>query len=166
MMIPSFLLLVPQYFQFHKLNLTNNLFVLMVIYAVQAIPLPVYMLTGFIKNINDSFIEAAVIDGANEFYVFSRVVLPFVRPILFFLCLGNIMGTWNEFVVALTFINDEKLYTVPIGLSYLVNQMSYRVEYGSLFAALVIAMIPILVLYAIFQKYIIHGMESSDGLKG
>ncbi len=166
MMIPSSLLLVPLYFQFYELNLTNNLFVLMVIYAVQGIPLPIFLLSEFMANIDDAFIEAATIDGASEFVIFSRVVLPFVKPILFFLCLGNIMGTWNEYVTALTFLKDEALYTVPIGISYLVNQMNYRVEFGSLFAALVMAMIPILILYAIFQKQILNGMGTSDGLKG
>jgi len=166
MMIPGVLLIIPLYFQMYNLHLTDNLFVLMVIYAVQSLPLGIFLLVGFIKNINGAFIEAAVIDGAGEWYVFTRVVIPFVRPILFFLGLGNIMGTWNEYVMALTFIQTEEKFTVPIGLSYLSQTMQYRADFGALFAGLVIATLPILILYFLFQKQILTGTEASEGLKG
>lgn len=163
MMIPSVLLLTPLYFQLQEINLTDNLLVLMAIYAVQGLPVPLFMVTGFVKNIDNSFLEAAVIDGASEWQIFSKVVVPMVKPILFFSCLGNVMGTWNEYTTALVFISSETKYTVSIGLHFLEQAAGDK---GVLFAGLVIALLPILILYGIFQKQIQDGVSASDGVKG
>ena len=76
------------------------------------------------------------------------------------------MGSWNDFTTALTYIKNEDLYTVPVGLSYLTNSMTYHAEYGPMFAGLVLTMLPILILYGIFQKQLIQGTMASDGVKG
>ena len=110
--------------------------------------------------------EAAEIDGASEFKKFFSIVIPCVKPALFVTILNNVLGTWNEYILALTFLSDEGKYTVPIGLSQLQNSATYRVEYGGLFAGLVIAMIPILIVYACFQKQLQEGVKSQGGVKG
>lgn len=166
MMIPGILLLVPQYFQLLKINFTDNLFVLILLYAVGGVPAAVFILTGFMKNINNSFIEAALVDGATEWQIFKNIIIPFTKPAIFFVCLGNIMGSWNDYTTALTFIKEERFYTVPIGLAYLTNSMAYHADYGPMFAGLVLSMAPILILYAIFQKHLLRGEVSSDGIKG
>ncbi len=162
-MVPSVLLLTPLYYQLEKAGLTDNLFVLMVIYAVQGLPVPLFLVIGFVRKIDQSFLEAATIDGAGEWTIFSRVVLPLIKPILFFSCLGNIMGTWNEYTTALVFINSEEKYTVSIGLHFLEQAAGDK---GVLFAGLVISLVPILVLYGLFQKQIQEGVSTSDGVKG
>ena len=78
----------------------------------------------------------------------------------------NVMGTWNEYITALTFIRDKAKYTIAIGLSYLTNSGTYDVNYGRTFAGLAIALVPILIIYAIFQKQLQSGMSSSEGIKG
>lgn len=167
MMIPSILVLVPLYFQLEdlKTGLTDNLITLMVVYAVQMIPVPIFLLVGFMKGINNSFIEAAVIDGAGEWYVFTKIVLPFVRPVLMFICLGNVMGTWNEYTTALTFLDSESNYTISIGLARLSSMFGYSSEYGAIFAGLTISLIPIIVLYILFQREIQQGTDISEGVK-
>ena len=167
MMIPSILMLVPLYFQLEaiKEGITDNLFTLIIVYAVQAIPSAIFLLTGFIEGINNAFIEAAVIDGANEWQIFFKLVVPFNKPILFFLCLTNFMGTWNEYTTALTFLTSPSNYTISIGLQKMTSMFSYGNEHGAVFAGLVISMLPILILYSMFQKQIMHGTDSSEGLK-
>lgn len=166
MAIPGVLVLVPQYFMFLNMKLTNNLWALSLLYAVRSVPFAVFIMTGFMKSINNSLLEAAEIDGASEFKKFFSIVLPCVKPALFVTVLNNVLGTWNEYILALTFLTDESKYTVPIGLAQLQNESTYRVEYGGLFAGLVIAIIPILIVYACFQKQLQEGVKAQGGVKG
>ena len=172
MMIPSVLTLVPLYYMSEEITmnlgipLTDNLISLSVMYAITGMPFYVFMLTGFMRGINDSLLEAAELDGASQFDIFFRIILPLVKPSLFVVGLLNVMGTWNEYMTALTFLHDESNYTIAIGLSYLTNAGTYDVDYGRLFAGLAIALIPILIMYAIFQKQLQNGIASNEGVKG
>ena len=172
MMIPSVLTLEPVYYMSEEITmslgipLTDNLISLSVMYAITGMPFYVFMLTGFMRGINNSLLEAAELDGASQFAIFFRIILPLVKPSLFVVGLLNVMGTWNEYMAALTFLHDESNYTIAIGLSYLTNAGTYDVDYGRLFAGLAIALIPILIMYAIFQKQLQNGIASNEGVKG
>ena len=184
MMIPGALLLVPLYFQVSSIgnviqralqvilnkpdltiNISDNLVSLAIIYAVQSLPVPIFLVTGFVKGVNKSFLEAARIDGAGEWSIFSRVVLPFVKPIVLFQCLTCFMGTWNEYLTALTFLESDKNYTLSVGIQKLIAQFTYQSDYGAIFAGLVISLLPILILYILFQNVIQNGTDMSEGLK-
>lgn len=172
MMIPGVLTLVPLYYMSEDITmklgipLTDNLISLSVMYAITGMPFYVFMLTGFMRGINNSLLEAAELDGASQFSIFFRIILPLVKPSLFVVGLLNVMGTWNEYMTALTFLHDESNYTIAIGLNYLTNAGTYDVDYGRLFAGLAIALIPILILYAFFQKQLQNGIASNEGVKG
>ena len=172
MMIPSVLTLVPLYYMSEEITmnlgipLTDNLISLSVMYAITGMPFYVFMLTGFMRGINNSLLEAAELDGASQFAIFFRIILPLVKPSLFVVGLLNVMGTWNEYMTALTFLHDESNYTIAIGLSYLTNAGTYDVDYGRLFAGLAIALVPILIMYAVFQKQLQNGIASNEGVKG
>ncbi len=172
MMIPSVLTLVPLYYMSEEITmnvglpLTDNLISLSVMYAITGMPFYVFMLTGFMRGINNSLLEAAELDGASQFSIFFKIILPLVKPSLFVVGLLSVMGTWNEYMTALTFLHDESNYTIAIGLSYLTNAGTYDVDYGRLFAGLAIALVPILVMYAIFQKQLQNGIASNEGVKG
>ncbi|MBQ3132786.1 MAG: carbohydrate ABC transporter permease [Clostridia bacterium] len=166
MMIPTILLTIPLYFMMFNLGLTDNRAALGAIYALQSLPGGLYLLIGFVKNINNAFIEAAEIDGAGEWYIFTRVILPFVKPTVLYLAVVKIMSTWNEYVLALTYLRTESKFTVPIGVSYLTNTMEYRVDFGAMFAALTISVLPIFILFAVFQKHILSGVDAGEGVKG
>lgn len=184
MMIPGALLLVPLYFQVSSIgdvlqrvlrvilgipdlsfNITDNLITLSVIYAVQALPVGVFLLTGFVRSVDKSFLEAARIDGAGEWHIFTKVVFPFIRPIVMFQCLTKFMGTWNEYLTALTFLESEDKYTLSVGIQKLITQFTYQSDYGAIFAGLLISIIPILILYILFQNVIQNGTDMSEGLK-
>ena len=166
MMVPAVLMLVPLYYFADAAHMTDSLVWLSVIYAIQGMPFSVFMMVGFVRGIHDALLEAATIDGASQFTIFFRIIVPLSKPSLFVVALLNVMGTWNEYITALTFIRDSSKYTIAIGLSYLTNSGTYDVNYGRTFAGLAIALVPILVIYAIFQKQLQNGMSSGDGVKG
>lgn len=164
--IPGVLILVPQYFMFLNANLTDNLLVLALLYSISSAPISIMMQLGFMQSIDNALLEAADIDGASEFSKYWNIIIPCAKSALFLTALNSIMGSWNEFIKALTFIRDETKYTVAIGLSYLQSSSTYSVEYGGLFAGLVIAMIPIIIVYTIFQKPLQEGIKIDGGVKG
>ncbi len=175
MMIPSALVLIPLWFQLRTIGnnllgsnraFTDNIFMVALIYAVQALPASIFLLVSFIRSIHNGFIEAAVMDGAREWTIFSRIILPFVRPILTFVSLGHIMNVWNEYTLARTFLESEKNYTISLGIQSIQNAFTYSFEYGALFACLVLSVLPIMILYIVFQKQIQNGTDASEGIKG
>lgn len=164
--IPGVLVLVPQYFMFLNMHLTDKLWVVAVLIALHALPSNIIMQTGFMRSMDEALFEAADIDGATEFQKYYYVMVPCVKSALFLTALTSILGSWNDFITTLTYIKDEAKYTVSVGLSYLQSASTYSVEYGGLFAGLVIAMIPILIVYAIFQKPLQEGIRIDGGVKG
>ena len=167
MMVPQMLLLIPLLSFAKKLHMVDGWYVLptlMLLNAIQGVPFYVFLTLPFMKGINNDILEAAKIDGANEFTSFFRVVLPMVKPPLFIVTLLSFTGIWNEYVMSITFIKDPSMFTLSAGLNSLMTNSTFG--YGVKFAALIISMIPILVIYAIFQKPLQNGLSSSDGVKG
>ena len=167
MMVPQMLLLIPLLQMCKKLNMTKNnvvLFTLMITNALQGVPFYVFLLTPFMRSINNSILEAAEIDGANQFQSFITLVLPMIVPAIFMVGLLSFVGIWNEYVMSITFIKDPTKYTLSAGINELMNDA--KAGQTLKFAALIIAMLPILIIYAIFQKPLQNGLSSSDGVKG
>ncbi len=167
MMIPTVLLIYQLYFQLNSIvgGLTDNLIVLALVYAVQGIPAGVFLLTAFVSGIDKSFMEAAKIDGAGEWCIFSRIIIPFILPVVLFLGLTQFMGSWNEYLTALTFLDSDTKLTLSVGIQRLITKFTYESDYGIIFSSLVISLLPILLLYAMFQKVIQNGTDISDGIK-
>ena len=163
MMIPAVLMLTPLYYMFDSFGWTDSLPALVLIYSVVSLPAGILLVTGFVRQINDVFLEAAYVEGASEIHIFLKIIVPMIKPILFFSVLGNIMGTWNEYTTALTFISSPDKYPVSIGLHFMETSVGDK---GIVFAGLVIALVPILVLYGLFQKQIQEGVSIDSGVKG
>ena len=167
MMVPQMLLLIPLLQMCKKMNMTKSnvvLFTLMITNALQGVPFYVFLLTPFMRSINNSILEAAEIDGANQFQSFITLVLPMIVPAIFMVGLLSFVGIWNEYVMSITFIKDPTKYTLSAGINELMNDA--KTGETLKFAALIIAMLPILIIYAIFQKPLQNGLSSSDGVKG
>lgn len=167
MMVPQMLLLIPLLQMCKKLNMTKSnvvLFTLMITNALQGVPFYVFLLTPFMRSINNSILEAAEIDGANQFQSFIMLVLPMIVPAIFMVGLLSFVGIWNEYIMSITFIKDPTKYTLSAGINELMNDA--KAGQTLKFAALIIAMLPILIIYAIFQKPLQNGLSSSDGVKG
>ncbi len=164
--IPMVLILVPLFFLCDKLHMTNSLLGLILVYPVLYLPFAIFMLAGFFKGVPDSIIEASRLDGASEFGIFFRIALPLVRSGLLIVAIVNVMNYWNEYTFALTFLSDETKFTLSIGIKYLSSTMKYRTDFGALFAGLVISMIPVLLLYAVFNRQLQEGMAANSAVKG
>ena len=167
MMVPQVLLLIPLFQMCKKMNMTKSnvvLFTLMITNALQGVPFYIFLLTPFMRGINNSILEAAEIDGANQFQSFITLVLPMIVPAIFMVGLLSFVGIWNEYVMSITFIKDPTKYTLSAGINELMNDA--KAGQTLKFAALIIAMLPILIIYAIFQKPLQNGLSSSDGVKG
>ena len=167
MMVPQMLLLVPLLQFCKKLNMVSGgqvIFTLMLTNALQGVPFYVFMLTPFMRGLNNAIFEAAEIDGANQFQIFAKLVIPMIIPAILMVGLLSFVGIWNEYVMSITFIKKSQYYTLSVGINSLMNDANVR--YPVRFAALVLAMVPILIVYAIFQKPLQEGLSSSDGVKG
>lgn len=175
MLVPSVLVLIPLWFQLRQLGrellgsnsaITDNILTVSLVYAVQALPAYIFLLVGFVRKIDNSFIEAALMDGAGEYRIFTSIILPQLRPMLVFISLGHIMNVWNEYILARTFLESESNYTISVGIQSIQNAFTYSFDYGALFASLVLSLLPIMILYLLFQKQILSGTNASEGIKG
>jgi len=160
--IPFQLFLVPLYFLWSSLNLTDNLLGLIIIYCAVYSPLAILLLRSYLIGIPRDFSEAARIDGANEFQIATRIVLPLSLP--GFLTVGLIAGfaAWNEFIYAVTFIQNNTL--LPVSTSFLAFQQSFHRYWGLTDAAGIIVMLPVIALFLFLQRRFIEGL-SAGGLK-
>lgn len=153
---PIVVILVPMFQILRSLGLLNTHPGLILSYFVYTLPLTAWMLKGFFENIPDNVIRAARVDGFSEFRIFLEIVLPMVRPGIIATALFSIVIAWQELVFALTFLQDDTLYTMPVALVGLTNQ--YNIDWGLMMAASFTFMLPVAVLFLLTQKYFIKGI--------
>jgi len=157
LMVPALVLIIPQFVLAKNLRLLNSLWGLVVVYSAGT-AFNMFLLRGFFEEIPQELFDSALIDGAGPFATFWRVALPLARPALAAVAIFSFLGAWDEFTWALTAINDEKLYTLPIGLR--LFQQQHGTEWGLVFAASVIAVVPTILVFVIFQRQFIKGVMS------
>lgn len=165
MLFPIFLALVPLFFLAKDLQLLNTFRGLTLVYTAYSLPFTIFFLTGFFKTLPSELHEAALIDGANEYQVFFRVMLPLAQPGLVTMAIFNFLGMWNQFILPLVLMTERENYVLPQGLSFILHQQYYKTDWSALFAALSIIMIPTLLVYAVFQNQIQKGV-TVGALKG
>lgn len=168
MMIPTTLGLIPLFFLLSDFHLSNSLFGLTLVYSVGTIgilPLGIFFLVGFYKTLPKELEEAATIDGCSFSMIFLRIMLPLSSPGLVTVGIMNALTVWNEYIMATVLINDPVKYTIPVGIAVMQGEMQYRTEWGPLFAGLSISMVPVIVMYIIYQRQITGGL-TAGALKG
>ncbi len=153
-----------QYVVFQHVQLTNNLIIMALIYAVCALPFTIYLLSGFLKSIPHEYENAAKIDGSSYVKTLIYVIIPMAKPAMITVLLFNFMGYWNEYIMATTLMQEEK-WTLPVGLANLMEQQKFATDWGAMFAGMVIVMLPTMILYTIVQRKLTEGI-SMGGLKG
>ena len=161
--VPFQLFLVPLFFLWSILHLTNSRFGLIVIYWAIFSPLATLLLRSYLVGLPRDFEDAARIDGANELQVMLRVVLPLSWPGLLTVALVSGVQAWNEFFFAITFIQDKNLK--PVTTSFLAFQSTYSQNWGLTSAAAIYIILPIVVLFLFLQRRFISGL-TAGGLKG
>ena len=165
MLFPIFLALVPLFFLAKELRLLNSYAGLCLAYTAYSLPFTIFFLTGFFKTLPSELHEAALIDGANEYQVFFRVMLPLAQPGLVAMAIFNFLGMWNQYILPLVLMSERDKYVLPQGLSFLLHQQYYKSDWSALFAALTIIMAPTLAVYVVFQSQIQKGV-TVGALKG
>jgi N-acetylglucosamine transport system permease protein len=149
---PIFLAIVPLFFILKNSELINTLPGLIMVYVAFALPFTVFFLYAFFKTLPDDMYEAALIDGAGEWRVFFRIMLPMARPGMAAVAIFNFLGLWNQFLLPVALNTDPSRYVLTQGMAEFASQAGYAVDFGALFAAVVITVVPVLVVYLIFQR--------------
>ncbi len=149
---PIFLAIVPLFFILKNSELINTLPGLIMVYVAFALPFTVFFLYAFFKTLPDDVYEAALIDGAGEWRAFFRVMLPMARPGMAAVAIFNFLGLWNQFLLPVALNTDPSRYVLTQGLAEFASQAGYAVDFGALFAAVVITVVPVLIVYVIFQR--------------
>jgi len=149
---PIFLAIVPLFFILKNIELINTLPGLIMVYVAFALPFTVFFLYAFFKTLPDDVYEAALIDGAGEWRAFFRVMLPMARPGMAAVAIFNFLGLWNQFLLPVALNTDPSRYVLTQGMAEFASQAGYAVDFGALFAAVVITVVPVLIVYVIFQR--------------
>lgn len=165
MMIPMVLGWIPLFFLLMELNLLDNIFGLSIVYAVSQLPFSIFVLTSFMATIPKSLEEAAAIDGMSPYGILWKIITPLSTTGIITVTIMNMIQFWNEYFMALIFLQSEENYTLALAIDYISNETQYTNAWGTLFASLVIAIIPVIILYAIFQRRIVKGM-TEGAIKG
>lgn len=160
MMIPFVLALIPLFFLMDGLSLINTKIGLIIVYASSVLAFGIFVLVGFFKSLPKELEEAAIVDGASHFGTFFRVMLPLAQPGLVTIAIVNVLNIWNEYIVGTILVNDPKQYTLPVEIGVMQAEMQYRTEWGPLFAALLFTIVPVLVVYILFQRKIASGITA------
>ncbi len=160
LMFPIKLGVVPLYILVRQLGLNNTLFSMILIYSA-TISIPVFVLTGFFRSIPTSIIEAARIDGASQFFIFNRIILPLAAPALGSVVPMVAVNCWNDFFLPMIFLTRDEVKTVPLGLMKFVVSGYFDISKMDLvFAAAAISLIPIIIIYLACSKQIIGGVTA------
>jgi len=160
LMVPGQILLVPVYLQLNRLGWLDTPLALIVPAGGGAFGF--FLLHQFFRAIPRDLEEAAALDGCSRFQTFRRVILPLSRPALATLAIFSFVGSWNDFLGPLVFLDSVDKYTLPVGIA--LFQTSYTAEYGLTLAASVLCTAPVLIFFALFQRHIVEGIAMT-GLK-
>lgn len=154
MMIPWIVTIVPRYQMMSWFGWQDSYFALVVPFACDAFG--IFMIKSFLKGVPDYFVEAGRIDGASEFYIFHKLIIPEIKGSIITLAILKIIEFWNDFMWPFLILKSSKKFTLPIGLQSLSN--SYWNDFSWLLTGIVISMIPALIIYLLFRDKIIEGI--------
>jgi N-acetylglucosamine transport system permease protein len=161
---PVFLAIVPLFFVLRNIGLLNTLPGLILTYVAFALPFTVFFLYSFFKGLPDEIAEAAAIDGAGEWRTFFQVMLPMAKPGMASVAIFNFLGLWNQFLLPVALNTNKSNYVLSQGMASFASSAGYAVDFGALFAAVVITIVPVLVAYVIFQRQL-QGSVSQGTMK-
>ena len=165
LMFPIFLALVPLFFLVKNLHMIGTFQGLILVYIAYSLPFTIFFLSGFFRSLPGEVAEAAIVDGASQYQVFFQIMLPMAKPGLIAMGIFNFLGQWNQFLLPLVLMPNENHYLLSQGLAFLAIQQGYQNDYGALFAAMTITMVPTLVIYILFQRRLESGL-TAGALKG
>lgn len=161
--IPAFILIFPVYRITILLDLLNSYWSLVLPYIATSIAFNTLLFTGFLRGFPREVEEAAIIDGSGLYTLCKSIVFPIITPVVSTVFIFNILYIWNEFPFAVTLISDAAKYTISLGISQFKG--AYSIDYGGTLAAGILIIIPQLIFFGVFQRFIIEGM-TAGAVKG
>lgn len=162
--IPIFLAIVPLFFVLRQFGILNTLPGLIVAYVAFALPFTVFFMYAFFRTLPHEITEAAAIDGAGQWTTFFAIMLPMAKPGLATVAIFNFLGLWNQFLIPVALNTNTDNYVLSQGMAAFASQAGYAVNFGALFAAVVITVVPVLIVYVIFQRQL-QGSVSQGTMK-
>lgn len=158
--IPWQVYMLPQYAEMRMMHLTNSHLGYVLLQSF--IAFGVFLIRQFYQRIPDEILEAARIDGMNEYGIYFRIILPLSKPVIATLCIYSFVRIWNDFMGPMIYFDSEYNKTIPLGIRMFIGQ--YSTQYGQLMAASVLSLIPVLVVFLMFQRFFVQGIATS-GMK-
>jgi raffinose/stachyose/melibiose transport system permease protein len=158
--VPVHVILIPTFILIRTLNLTNSHLSLILLYTATNLPLAVFILVGFMRSIPHELEEAATMDGASLVHIFFQIILPISRPGLAIVGTLTFLYCWNEYLFALVMISRRELKTLPQGIYSLRGE--WTTDYGILTSGLVLSIIPVIIVYVLFQEQFIKGATAGS----
>ncbi|MHB1275819.1 MAG: carbohydrate ABC transporter permease [Candidatus Humimicrobiaceae bacterium] len=155
--IPAQVLLIPLFFILHKLGVINTYLAVIIPYVGFLIPIAVLILRSFFEEIPKEIKESAKVDGASDMRVFLQIVIPLSKPAIASCIILLFLETWNEFIFALVYLQNPKIQTIPVAIAKIAGG-KYIVPIGMYGASIMITIIPVLIIFMMFQKWFIAGM--------
>jgi len=163
LMVPDIISIIPRFYVAKSLGMRNSLWGLIVFYIAGSVPLNTFLLRGFFEAQPRELEDAMTIDGAGPFGIFFRMAMPLAAPALATVTIFSFLGNWDEYVWALTAIDDPLKRTLPVAIYSFQGQ--HGTEWGLVFAAMIIALVPVVIVFLFLQKYFTGGM-TTGALKG
>jgi len=158
--VPAIVFLVPLYQVVRGLGLMNSLGGLVLVYTGLNLPLALWLLTAAFRAVPVELEEAAQVDGMSRWQILWKILVPLTAPAMVTAALLVFLGCWNEFLFALTFLSDESLRTVPVGVAMLSGVTTYELPWGLITAAIVITTFPLMVLAVVAQRRLVEGLTA------
>jgi ABC-type glycerol-3-phosphate transport system permease component len=156
LMVPAAAIIIPLFLELKTFQLLNSLQGLILVYIAVSVPFAVILMRGFFERVPEALADAARIDGAGELTVFFRIMVPLVRPAILTLAIFQFLISWNEFLLAETFLRSPSLLTLQPRVYGIVGQ--YSTNWSLLCAAVVISVIPVVILYVVLQRRFVAGL--------
>jgi raffinose/stachyose/melibiose transport system permease protein len=161
-MVPGHATMVPLYIMTAKIKLPNQV-ALMLIFIAGTIPASVFLIAGYLSNVPKAMEESAVIDGSSIPNLFFKIIIPIIKPPIATVTIFNFMGVWNDLIMSLIFLSDERIRTLQLGI------MKFRsatyTNFGIVFSAMVVSIVPIVIVYLFMSEKIIGGI-TAGAVKG
>lgn len=157
LMIPLEALMIPMFAVLRALGLYNTIWGIIIPPA--ATPTGVFLIRQYIVSLPDEMLEAAKIDGANEWQIFIKVIIPLAKPVIATLTIFSVMWRWQDYIWPLIAISDSRLYTLELAIANFVGE--YSVDWGPLLAMAVVTMIPMIIVFLFFQRFFVQGIMAT-----
>jgi raffinose/stachyose/melibiose transport system permease protein len=156
MTVPLKLAIIPLFIELDNLHLLDTYAGLILVYTATGIPSAVFIMTGFLRALPHELEESARMDGASEFVILTRIMLPLARPALVIVAIQNAVPIWNDFFFPLIFITSDSLKTLPQGLTVFMGE--FVTDWGVLFTGLTLAALPVTLFYIALSRQFIAGL--------